>query len=401
MSNQTYIEDCTITIPVLKDGVTRIGDLWNCRESKTIGENIFKQNVDGIYVNVSPIESLEYQLIHSKSFSDKFKSFDIGGEVSLEMKAGLMKVKGLFDYDRYKDVLSIKEEIICNYSRETYSIYAQANADELLNDTVINKIINKKINATHLVRGVILGAEVRAEILVSQERTDKKHGVIGDLLGNIVFGPINALVKAKLCYLDSNDFGDFKKEINIHSIPSMKLEPKTIEEMFKMIENIGLQVDEHKHFPNNGDKVVGVPIRFILVPIKQYFKVKIERKYLKISEQICRDFNEMLVKVQEIQVPSYISRKILESNSNLALILDDPQSKLSNEIIEFEKNLHEIGRRYFEESVEIFKQYKTGQLSIDKLIDIRDRFEKECNTSEIFEKVLEFINSGESTYILR
>jgi hypothetical protein len=34
MLQKIDVEDTTITIPVLKDGVHRIEDLWDCRESK-------------------------------------------------------------------------------------------------------------------------------------------------------------------------------------------------------------------------------------------------------------------------------------------------------------------------------------------------------------------------------
>jgi hypothetical protein len=397
MSQNVYIEDTTITIPVLKDGVHRIGDLWNCRESKIVGENLFKQNLDGIYVNASPIESLEYQLIHSKSVSDKFRSINIGGEVALEMKAGLIEVKGLVNYDHFNDQQSNKEQLICNYSRETYSVYAQSNADELINESVVNKLLTKEVNATHLVRGVILGAEVKADILITHDLHNKRHDIQGniDFMGKLIFGPMNALVKTNLGFLDNKDFEDYKKEINIHSIPALKLEPKTIEEMFQMIENIGTQVEDQKHFPECGDKVVGVPIRFILVPINQYIKIKNERLYLKISHQILKDFEDMLIRVQDIQIPANISRKVLESNSSLGIILNDPDSKLSNDIVQYEKKLNDIGRRYFEESVDIFKKYKIGALNADNLVAIRNKFETECNSSDIFEKILEFINEGE------
>jgi hypothetical protein len=64
MSQKIYIEDTTITITVLKDGVHRIEDLWNCSESKIVRENLFKQNLDEIYVNASSIESLEWWLLN-------------------------------------------------------------------------------------------------------------------------------------------------------------------------------------------------------------------------------------------------------------------------------------------------------------------------------------------------
>jgi hypothetical protein len=35
------------------DGVTRLGDLWNCVTSKTVGQNLFEDYLDGAYVNAS------------------------------------------------------------------------------------------------------------------------------------------------------------------------------------------------------------------------------------------------------------------------------------------------------------------------------------------------------------
>jgi hypothetical protein len=58
--------------------------------------------------------------------------------------------------------------------------------------------------------------------------------------------------------------------------------------MFKMIENKRSHVEEQKHFQERGHKVVVVPIRFILVQINQYFKIKIGGFYLKISHQILK-----------------------------------------------------------------------------------------------------------------
>jgi hypothetical protein len=78
-----------------------------------------------------------------------------------------------------------------------------------------------------------------------------------------------------------------------------------------MIENKRPHVEEQKHFQECGDKVVVVPIRFILVQINQYFKIKIGEFYLKISHQILKKTEDLLIRVQEFQIPANISRKFL------------------------------------------------------------------------------------------
>jgi hypothetical protein len=400
MPQLLYVEDSSITIPVLKDGVTRLGDLWNCHDSKFVGANLFNQYLDGVYVSASPIESLEYLLIYSKSASDKYKPLNIGGEVSIELLAGLIKVKGSVDYNSCNDDSCKIEQIICNYSRETFSVYVQSNAEKLIDEVVARKLINKEIDATHFVRGIVLGAEVKADIILSRNKTNEKNDLKSDILGNCVFGPINPLVKAKLTYLDSEGCENYKKVINVHSMPSMIIEPKTIAEMFDSIENIESQVNQHKLFPLCNEMIVGVPIRFILVPIKHLLEIDIEKLFSKISENDIRELEDMFIRVQDIQAPFNISKKIIESNPNLAIILDDPKSKFSIKIHDLERRLQEIGQRYFKELVEIFKKYKNGLKSIDDISDLRRRFENECNSCEILEQISNFINEGEGKNFL-
>jgi hypothetical protein len=109
----------------------------------------------------------------------------------------------------------------------------------------------------------------------------------------------------------------------------MKSEPKTVDEMFKMIENVDSVVETQIHFAESGDKVVEVPIRFVLVPIKQFLDIKIEKLYFKLSDKVLKYFNEMLVNVQGIQVSGYIMRKFLNNNTSLSILLNDSQSNLS------------------------------------------------------------------------
>jgi hypothetical protein len=396
MTSGTYVEDQNLIIPALDGGVTSLGDLWDCIQSKYVGENLFKQNLDGKYIKATPIESFDYRLIHSKSSSDGIKLVNVGGEVLLELLAGLIKVKGYADNESYKKDNTRREQLICHYRRETYSIEALPDSKSILDEFVVKKLMGKELKATHFVHGITLGAEVKADILVTQNDSNDKSDIKGDVFGKLVYGPINASVKAKLGFLDSEDNKDFNKEINVYSMPYMKSEPKTVEEMFKMIEGVDAVVEKQKHFPEYGDKVVGVPIRFVLVPIKQFFDVKIENLYLKLSDKVLKDFNEMLVKVQDIQVSGYIMRKVHKNNTSLSILLNDSHSNLSLAINKYENDLRNIGIKYFEESIKTLKLYKGQEASVENLFQILNRFETECNSSNELEKIGEFVELGES-----
>jgi hypothetical protein len=395
MTSETYVEDQSLIIPVLNDGVTSLGDLWDCNQSKYVGENLFRTKLDGKYITASPIQTFDYRLVHNKSSSDRIKLVNVSGEVSLELLAGLITVKGSADYESDKKDSTRREQLICHYKREIFSINALPNSKDILNEFVVEKLMQKELKATHFVRGITLGAEVKADILVIQNDTNNKSNIKGDVFGKLVYGPINASVKAKLGFFDSEDNKDYNKEINVHSMPYMKSEPKTVEEMFKMFEKIDSIVEEQKHFRESGDQIIGVPIRFVLVPIKQFLDVNIEKLYLKLSDKVLKDFNEMLVKVQDIQVSGYIMRKVFNNNTALSILLNDLQSNLSLAIKQYESDLRNIGIKYFEESIKALKLYKIRKVSVENLLDLLNEFESECNTSKELEKIAEFVKQGE------
>lgn len=395
MSSEDYVEENSLTIPVLKDGVTRLGDLWDCHQSKYVGENLFDRNLDGKYINASPIEFFDYRLIHSNSSSDRIKIINVSGEVSLEMLAGLLTAKGSVEFDK-KDVTT-REQIICHYQKETFSVNASTDCKEILNQSVIEKLMKNKLKATHFVRRITLGAEVESNIIVTKNISNYKGDLKGNLLGKLVYGNVNALVKSKLKLFDSEDNKNFNREINIHSIPAMKSEPKTVKEMFQMIESIDAVVEKQKHFPESGDHIIGVPIRFVLVPIKQFLDVKIEKSYLKLSEKVLNDFNEMLIKVQDIQIPGYILKKVLKANRYLSILINDSQSKLTQNIKEYESYLKNTGIKFFEDSTKAIKHYKLKNSGVEDLLEILNRFGIELDSSEELKKIAQFVEQGEGT----
>jgi hypothetical protein len=104
----------------------------------------------------------------------------------------------------------------------------------------------------------------------------------------------------------------------------------------------------------------------------------------------------MLVKVQDIQVSGYIMRKVLNNNTSLSILLNDSQSNLSLAINKYESDLRKIGIKFFDESIKTFKLYKVKKTTVENLVEILDRFETECNSSNEIVKIAEFVEQGES-----
>jgi hypothetical protein len=166
--------------------------------------------------------------------------------------------------------------------------------------------------------------------------------------------------------------------------------------MFKKIEKIDSLVADQTHFPKAGEKIIGLPIRFVLMPIKQFIDVNVEKLYFKLSDSVLKSFNEYLVKVQDIRTQGYIKKRVINSCKSLTRIILDDRSHLSKEIHNYEKELKLIGEEYFQKSVSELKKYKIGKSNIENILQLITSFESVCSSNTVFEKVSEFIEQGES-----
>jgi hypothetical protein len=401
MSSENYVEDSTIILPILPtlNNLSKLGDLWDCHSSEVVGDQLFKEDLDGEYISVSPIDSLDYQLIHNKSSSDLIKSFNIGGEMKLEILAGLIPVTGSANYVSEEKQQTSREHLICHYARETYSLYIKQNSRAIINELVEEKIIKGEIKATHCVRGIILGAQLNADIVITQKNLSSKTDFDGDICGKLTYGAINATAKANLKLLDNNDSKDYNLNISVRSIPTMRVETNSINEMFKKIEEIDSLVEKQKHFPKLGDKIIGLPIRFILKPVRQFIDVKIDKLYFKMSETVLKNINEFLVIIQDIQKPGYITERVIKSCRSLIKVIIKDRSPLNQEIYEYEKKLKKIGEKNFQKAVNELKKYKLNQSNVENLLKLKMEFDDECSANKILEKVSKFIDKGECMLI--
>jgi hypothetical protein len=249
------------------------------------------------------------------------------------------------------------------------------------------------------VRGIILGAQLNADIVIEQKNLFSKTNFDGDICGKLTYGAINATAKANLKLLDNNENKDFNLNISVRSIPTMRVETNSINEMFKKIEEIDSLVEKQKNFPKLGDQIIELPIRFILKPIKQFIDVNIDKLYFKMSEIVLMKFNEFLVTIQDIQKPGYIIDRVIKSCRSLIKVIIKDRSPLNQEILEYEKALKEIGVKYFQMAVHELKKYKLNQSSVENLLKLNTKFDEECSASIILEKVSKFIEQGECMLI--
>lgn len=134
-----YMEDVGISLPNIEGGPTAIGDLWNCHTSQAVGLNLFGKNLTSDHLDVDTIKELSRTLTHCRSACDHQKLFHLSGEAELELKGGLIKVRGGAVYSSDQQTFTSEEELICHYDYKTFVVKADQQA-KVFDDLVLEKI---------------------------------------------------------------------------------------------------------------------------------------------------------------------------------------------------------------------------------------------------------------------
>nr|XP_032834703.1 uncharacterized protein LOC116956925 [Petromyzon marinus] len=392
-----YMEDVTIVLPIVKNGVSGLGELWNCHSSETIHQNLFKKQLESEHLISHPLKKLEYSLTHIKGTEDQIRMFRAHGSMGLELLCGLIKVDGLADYSN-KSVRSVNEEkLICQYNLENFSISLLPIAKTEIDDHVQSQLMKGRIKATHVAYGVILGAEVNAHVLVTRNETKASDSISisGSAVGKLGFGKVTPSLKAQLEWLDTSEANGYRTQIDIHSKPPMKRQPSTVKEMFELVENIDVSVANEQHYKFSGANIMGVPIRWVLVPIAQYLDIDVEKLYLQISETLLCDFRAMLISLQDSRQPECIKRRVLEKEHRLQRVLSDSSSPLSRDISQYEKILNKNVESLFICACKALRNYKQAVITSSELHTITEEYEmSHFSAVDISAKVDKFVMDG-------
>ncbi|XP_061434127.1 uncharacterized protein LOC133359660 [Lethenteron reissneri] len=390
-----YMEDVTIVLPIVKNGVSGLGELWNCHSSETTHQNLFKTQLKCDHLIAHPLKKLEYSLKHVKGTEDQITMVKAQGSMGLELLCGLIKIEGFAEYSN-RSVRSVNEEkLICQYNLENFSISLLPISKTEIDEHVHSQLMKRRIKATHVAYGVILGAEVNAHILVTRNETKTSDGISGGAVGKLGFGKVTASLKAQLEWLDTSEANDYSTQIDIHSKPPMKRQPSTVKEMFELVENIDVSVANERHYKFSDANITGVPIRWVLVPIAQFLDIDVEKLYMQISETLLCDFRAMLISLQDSRQPECIKRRVLEKEHRLQCVLSDSSSPLSQDISQYEKILNKNVESFFICACKALRDYKQAVITSIELHKIIEEYEmSQFSAVDIYTKVDKFVMDG-------
>jgi hypothetical protein len=140
--------------------------------------------------------------------------------------------------------------------------------------------------------------------------------------------------------------------------------------MFEAIESVNKVIDKERHFKVLSEDIIGVPIRFELVPINQFLEVKIEKIYLQLKDEVMEKFQSMLINIRNFQAIDCVKSRLINDDYRLKVILFDEMSPLTQQIAEYEKNLQKISSKFFTKAMEALKAYKVAKITAEDLLKV-------------------------------
>lgn len=405
----SYVENSQIFIPHIENGVTNLGDLWNCRSSQAIGHNLFKcRTIPTEHLQATPIRNCDYTLTHVKNDLDTAKSLKVEGHLSLDLLAGFIKLGGNLKFQDDSSDKGHKEVISCRYINENYKIYVIPPIDSQINEHVSQLIFSREIEATHVVGGIMIGSSVTALIEISQTESKKDKDISGAGEGKIdigmggkmwlnnLIGKVSSEVKAHWSEKEKSENYDIRINCKARPMPSDLAPPSSVTQLFELIEKMPTAMTKETQFDINNRGIRGVPIQFTLYPIAQFVRLEIIKMYKSLEDDLMGTFQVMLSKAIEIQQKDYAKKLILMQNKELEFFLNR-KSVLSEKVRKFEVTLKQIGSGFVNRSRKQLCEYKYGKCGAEEFNAIIQDFDaSNASLGAIEKKIQNLINAGAS-----
>jgi hypothetical protein len=312
--------------------------------------------------------------------------------------AGIIKIKGSAEYKDEKKNNEMYEKFIYNYNYKTYRIRANDNSKKLIDNDIIDQINEKHLKATHFVYGITLGAEINAEITVTQKDKINKTDVKGHAFVKLGLKKINLEAEATLNYLDHENNDHLSNKVVIQSAPALKGNADTINVLQKEVKNIYDRM-KGKNFLKGSSHIEGVAIRYELWPIKSFtVNAKISGLYRKLNNREFEEFESMLIRMCDIRNPNYVTKELMKVYPEIFIILDDQSSQLTKEIIKYENEIRATATEFLLKASELLQNYKRNISSIGQLLELVKEYEDKCQSNVVKDKINKFTTTVKGYY---
>ncbi|KAG1667397.1 Neoverrucotoxin subunit beta [Nymphon striatum] len=235
-----------------------LGRTYN-ETSSAVGIDIFPQSaIDQAKIIPRQFSEAKYKVI--KSVQDARDFLDISGELSLKIKAGMLKVKGTGGY--LKDSKSREEyvEILAKAHVESRTITLRSNSKPYANWF----LESPSVLGTHYVRSISYGGDLIASIKFKVKNSSEKEKIAATIDASLnIGGSFSGNVKGKFDKLQERLKSSTSLEIKFYATVNLQAFPTTIDELIDLVKGFPDQLK----IENGG---TGIPIRAELVPLSHF-----------------------------------------------------------------------------------------------------------------------------------
>nr|XP_015215173.1 PREDICTED: verrucotoxin subunit beta-like [Lepisosteus oculatus]XP_015215174.1 PREDICTED: verrucotoxin subunit beta-like [Lepisosteus oculatus] len=336
----------------------QLGMLYDCRSDSLIpGVTLWELNKIKESIDVRSQRNSNFQVITSDSIEEKTSSLDVSASLKVSVLGGMISVQGSAGF--LNDNKSSKHQARITLHYRTTTKFEQLTMNQLGQQNIAFKEVFDQGTATHVVTGVLYGAQAFFVFDREISSDETKQGVQGSMEGAIkMMGLIGGEVKGSVNVNTKTDktvdqikctfYGDFKLTSN----------PVTFQEAIQVYSKLpNLLGPEEEH---------AVPIKVWLYPLKL------------LNDQAARLVREISVELvyHAQNILEHLGHCEMKSNDLMKNEVASKFRQIKRKAQRF-KDLCRIYKLTFQKNLaEVLPQIRGGQQEENKLADILKRKEE-------------------------
>ncbi|CAF4525218.1 unnamed protein product [Rotaria socialis] len=264
-----------------------IGSLYDIRTDKLEGTSLFKKKLPEEFIDVSDNAHTSYELLFNNSQKETFDKMNIEASLKLSLMTGILDITGSAKYlkETKTDSLTIRVTYVCKVKTKQEQLHTSMAglSDYFSADALENP------NATHVVTGIMWGANVAATFEQVAENFEEVQKVEGSL--SVVLKPLPISGEAKLD-LQNKDKSKFEKlQISLSGDIFIDECPQNIEDVMRVFKTVPSRIKTLNE--GKGQQVI-----FVLYPLKRM--AEIFKHELQINRLIREVSHLVVMRVEDI-----------------------------------------------------------------------------------------------------
>ncbi|KAG0315480.1 hypothetical protein BGZ97_008184 [Linnemannia gamsii] len=372
-----------------------LGDLYDARTGRCINASILSDTLPSTLIESRDENAINTKLIYEDSYKERFKAFEIEGNLKLNILANIVTLNAHAKYLATEKQSSRSVKVSMSYAIQTKLEKFNIRSNRIREYINLKALINT--DATHVVTGIQWGANMLCsfEHRLEEGETEKEvAGILGTSCDTLRTG---AGISGDVTKNDGKSDKDMSVRISILGdiVPTADSYPTSVEDAVQLMR----RVPEFVQGVNQGK---GSVLKYKLEPIETI------RSHFDLDTRIESAINIIhldLVDKVESTFDTLVENRIrLNEASND--ILEYSQYIAETEMKRIRKELKSFNRDEgeFKNSLsETVRAIQAGEVSVDELFQLLEEFEEgSCSSSMVDEVIESYQNlTGRISFIRR